>query len=78
MQAWAKTSGILEITEEERQMSNERLATCAVCPFVAESTMLKIIRSEVHNLDVIKCTRCGCPINEKTIIKNEKCPEGKW
>lgn len=26
----------------------------------------------------IMCSKCGCIINTKIILKNSKCPEGKW
>lgn len=40
-----------------------RMSQCLTCTHIAQ------------NFD---CTICGCPINEKTKWKSEKCPKGRW
>lgn len=75
---WGKSLGYFDVTEEEKKMSRDRLAICATCPFARESTFLKIVRSEAVEMAAIYCVKCGCPTNQKSLIKNEHCPEGKW
>lgn len=83
--AWGQGLGLLEIPEEERKMSEERLTICATsgpdgghCPLAKESNFLKLISGKFKEVGAIYCTGCGCPVNEKSRVKEETCPEGKW
>lgn len=46
------------------EMSNRRKALCRDC--------------EYHNKILNQCNVCGCFVNLKTKVVNEKCPKGKW
>lgn len=77
-EGWGKTLGVLEVSAAEQNLSAERMAICAVCPSAKESGFLKLIRGAMHNIPAIYCTECDCPCNEKSLVKDEKCPLGKW
>ncbi len=51
-------------TEEERQ---RRLAICQDCEFLMR-----------RNSSTAQCRKCGCFVNLKDGIAEEKCPIGKW
>jgi hypothetical protein len=34
------------------------------------------IQIEIVDEDI--CKECGCILSAKTLVKNEKCPKGKW
>lgn len=77
-EGWGKSLGWLNIDAETAKLSQERLKICATCPMAKESTFLKIFKGEAKDLDAIYCTGCGCPVNEKSLVKNENCPQEKW
>ena len=76
--AWAKTHGLMDISQEEQELSNARLEICGVCDAAQESKALEVIKGSVEKMDIIYCTKCTCPCHEKSIIKEEKCPLNKW
>jgi hypothetical protein len=75
---WGKSLKLLEVTPEEEVMSVARLQVCAVCPFATESSFLKLIKGDGVDMEAIACSKCGCPVNEKSLVKEETCPENKW
>lgn len=77
-EGWGKSLGLLEVSEENRKLSLERMKICAQCPLAEESSFLKLIRGVMEDVPAVYCTKCGCPCNEKTLVNNEKCPLGKW
>ena len=77
-EGWGKSLGWLEVSPENQQLSNERMSICAKCPFAKESKFLKLFKGEGKSMKAIYCSRCGCPVNEKTLVTDEKCPENKW
>lgn len=77
-EGWAKTFGLLEMSQEEIQLAQERLNVCAECPDAKQSKVLEIIKGSMEKLDTIYCTKCLCPCNEKVKVKNENCPLSKW
>lgn len=44
------------------EIQNQRRSICEPCEF----------------RDGLKCGECGCPITEKTELKESECPVGKW
>jgi hypothetical protein len=78
LEGWGKSLGWLEVTPEVEAISVERMSICSTCPFATESSFLKLLRGEAKELGAIACSKCGCPVNEKSLVINEKCPEGKW
>ena len=77
-EGWSKSLGWLEVTPENQALSNERMKVCSSCPFATESKFLKLFKGEGRDIEAIACSKCGCPINEKTLVIKEKCPEKKW
>ena len=77
-QAWLKTFGIIKTTRDERRMQVERLEICKGCEFAKKSKTLEAIRGEVTEVNILFCEHCKCSLQEKTLIKNEKCPIEKW
>lgn len=81
-EGWGKSLGWLEVTPENQQLSIERMSICATCPFAEESSFLKLFRGEARKLGAIYCSKCPskikCPVNEKTLVTDEKCPQNKW
>ena len=78
IEGWGMSMGLLEIKPADRKRSEERMKVCAACPFAKESSFLKLLKGAAHNMAAIQCTKCSCPVNEKSLVKNETCPEGKW
>lgn len=77
-EGWGKSLGIFEVSEACAALSQERMKVCAECPAATTDSILKFLRGSAHQLAAIKCGECGCPVNEKTLVKNEKCPLGNW
>lgn len=81
-EGWAKSIGLYEVSEENKSLSKARMNVCATCRYAEESSFLKFIGRGVEQMGAIVCNKCPskikCPINEKTLVVNEKCPEGKW
>ncbi len=75
---WSKSLGVMKVNDAERKLSEERMNKCAVCPFAKESSFLKLFRGKAEDIKTIYCRKCGCPVNEKTLVAEEQCPENKW
>lgn len=60
------------------EMSRERLAICAKCPHCVDSKFLHFIKGKVKEVNQKICDLCGCPIVEKSLVKEEHCPINKW
>lgn len=58
------------------QVSEERLAICAGCPFQSDNAKrdqgYKTIRFDLH------CISCGCPLQKKSKSLSSSCPKGYW
>lgn len=78
VEGWSKGMGLIEVDAESKALSLARLNICARCTMAKESKFLKFLKGKAHHMDAIKCTKCGCPVNEKTLVKTETCPLGKW
>lgn len=59
-------------------ISKIRLLECENCEFTKQSKVLKFINGDAKEIETLKCKGCGCPVVEKSLVKNEKCPKGKW
>lgn len=75
---WGKRLGFLKVQPGELDMAGKRLEMCKACPFTKQSSALKIVNGQGSMEHFSLCTKCGCPVYEKTIVKQEKCPVGKW
>ena len=62
--------------------SKLRLLDCGKCSFTKQSKVLKFINGDANEIETLVCTGCSknfhCPVVEKSLVKNEKCPKGKW
>lgn len=78
IEGWSKRLGLKEITPDEHRMAEERLKICLQCPMAKESKMLILLNGTANREKILKCSGCGCPLYEKVIVPEEKCPLGKW
>lgn len=82
IEGWSKSLGLYEATEEDKQLSKKRLSICAECEHATASSLLKFVRGGGHEIKTLVCNKCPsnlkCPVNEKTLVKGEKCPIGNW
>jgi hypothetical protein len=77
-EGWSKSLGWIEVSAPMQELSKARMSICASCPFAEESKFLKLFRGEARELGAIACTKCGCPVNEKTLVTDESCPINNW
>lgn len=78
IKGWGKSLGLFEVTEEEKKMSLERLSKCAKCKYSKETRILKIVQRKAVDMPGYYCRKCFCPVNEKSLVKEEKCRMGLW
>jgi hypothetical protein len=80
-EGWSKSLGLVEISEENKELARKRVAICVVCPHSKEQWLKKFIDGMLKN-DIqgsgIGCKLCGCPINEKALVPGEKCKDNRW
>lgn len=55
---------IKTIWTERKRISKERLELCDKCEFLERNLM--------------RCAKCGCFLEAKTMIPGSKCPLNKW
>lgn len=55
------------IFNKQQKLSKSRLLECCLCDD----------KKYIFGLGFI-CKHCGCVLNSKTTIQDEKCPVGKW
>jgi len=48
----------------DEEVANERMNICLDCKHLIQMTK--------------QCTKCGCFMEAKTLLKNAACPIGKW
>lgn len=77
-QGWARHFGLIKTTPAEVVLSELRLMKCRQCEFASKSRVLEIVNGHAKYSDVLKCTKCGCPCKQKSLVLTEKCPMGKW
>jgi len=68
--------------KDTESISKIRLLECENCEFTKQSKVLKFINGDAKEIETLVCTGCSknfhCPVVEKSLVKNEKCPKGKW
>jgi hypothetical protein len=52
------------LTSKKKRVGKERMDICIPC--------------KLFDKDTKKCIHCGCPMEKKTLVMEEKCPKGKW
>ena len=75
---WGKKLKVLKTNEAETKLSELRMSICHGCTELKDGKFLKIENGHAGFEQAKKCGVCGCPIEQKTIVINEKCPLGKW
>lgn len=78
---WTKKLHLVETTQGEKRMALERVKICVDCPHAKEQWATKIIDGVLKNDELgsgIGCGLCGCPVQAKALVENEKCPLDKW
>jgi hypothetical protein len=80
-EGWTKALGLVEVSEKNKELAKKRVEICIECPHAKEQWLKKFIDGMLQN-DVkgsgIGCGKCGCPVNEKALVIEEKCPIGRW
>ena len=75
---WGKSLGILPKSKAEEKLSKLRLEICKICEMSEESKVLSLVKGHADYIKTLKCTKCKCPCQEKSLVIDEKCPIGKW
>lgn len=78
---WAKHLDLIEVSKEEKVIAKARLEECVNCEFAKEQWLSKFVDGKLKK-DIkgsgIGCSICGCPVNQKALVMDEKCPKNKW
>lgn len=80
-EGWTKSLGLAEVSEENKQLALQRVKICVECPFAKEMWLKTFIDGFLKHDELgsgIGCSICGCPVNEKALVIEEKCPKGFW
>jgi TPP-dependent indolepyruvate ferredoxin oxidoreductase alpha subunit len=80
-EGWVKSLGLIEVSEENKELARKRVSICIECPHAKEQWLKKFIDGALHNDKQgsgIGCGICGCPVNEKALVLHEKCPDNRW
>jgi hypothetical protein len=75
---WAKHFKLVSTSEAEIKMQELRLAICKDCIHAKQSKVLKLVNGTATHEDDKYCDLCTCPLTEKTIVADEKCPINNW
>lgn len=59
-------------------MSERRIEICNKCELSKKSKTLQFINGEARQTDCLYCTKCNCPINQKSLVESEFCKLNKW
>lgn len=78
IKGWSKRWGIISVSKAEEKLADLRLKECKYCAFSSESKVLNIINGKALYEKQLVCTKCTCPVYQKTIVVNESCPINKW
>jgi hypothetical protein len=80
-EGWTKKLGLAEVSEEDKTLAKARVAICVDCPHAKEQWLTAFIDDVVQKDELgsgIGCGKCGCPVNAKALVVDEKCPDGRW
>lgn len=80
-EGWTKSLGLQKVSEENKRLAKARVKICIECPFAVEMWLKKFIDGMLQR-DIegsgVGCSKCSCPVNEKALVTNETCPDGRW
>lgn len=86
-EGWAKSLKLAEVTPENELLAINRVKICIgyetgkSCEFAKEMWLKKFIDGMLKRDKLgsgIGCGKCGCPLNEKVLVIEERCPVDKW
>jgi hypothetical protein len=82
-EGWTKKLGIAEVSEENKELAKKRVAICVSCPNAQEKWLNTFIDGILQKDELgsgIGCGLCGCPVNAKALVIDEKCPDSpsRW
>ena len=77
-EGWARKLNVIPTDEDLKRLSEERMKICESCPFSKKSKVLKLLNGEAREISQLYCSVCHCPCEQKSLVKAEKCPKGKW
>ena len=63
---------------DEPEYFKKRAEVCKGCIHAVDSKLFAIIKDKMMAVPGLKCDACGCGLQQKLLVKDEKCPEGKW
>lgn len=78
LRGWGKYLGVIPKSRAEEKLSELRLNQCKVCEFSNTSKVLEILNGHANYINTIYCAKCTCPVIQKSLVIEEKCPERKW
>ena len=70
--------GLIPVSSAEEKLAELRMQRCQRCIHSFESKVLRVVNGHGEYIRKLACRKCSCPVWEKTIVVDEKCPEGKW
>lgn len=74
-EGWLKRFKLLK---GDWSLSARRLKICESCSRAKKSKIIEIFNGNVLEVNSMVCTKCHCPCLEKSLVKKERCPLGKW
>lgn len=77
-EGWTKALGLVEVSEENKKLALKRVRACVDCPHAKEQWLKKIIDGVLKNDELgsgIVCTLCTCPVQQKALVIEERCPD---
>jgi hypothetical protein len=80
-EGWTKSLGLVVVNSEDKKLALARVKICVECPHAKEMWLKKFIDGVLKRDELgsgIGCGLCHCPVNEKALVKNETCPDGRW
>lgn len=80
-EGWAKSLHLIKTSDENKALALERVRICVQCPYSQEMWLKKFVDGFLKRDELgsgIGCSICGCPVNEKALVVDEKCPKNLW
>lgn len=80
-EGWTKSLHLAKVSKENEELAKARVQICVACPHAKEMWLKKFIDGALKRDELgsgIGCKLCTCPINEKALVINETCPDGRW
>ena len=80
-EGWAKHIGLTDVPGDLQELAKKRVDICVECPDAKEQWLTKfidgILKKDIKGSG-IGCGICHCPVNQKALVREEKCSLNKW